>query len=93
MKTLFSIITLLLVSVAFAQNKQTDSTAYRDARIYDARMGKFLMPNSVFVCGNDTSLKFHLKPDCKGLANCKQPITKVEYIYAVNHRVLCGYEK
>lgn len=93
MKTLFITSALLLSVSAFAQNKQTDSTAYRDARIYDARMGKFLMPDSVFVCGTDTSLKFHFKPDCKGLANCKHPITKVDYMYAVNHRVLCGYEK
>lgn len=93
MKTLFITSALLLSVFAFAQNKQTDSTAYRDARIYDDRMGKFLMPDSVFVCGNDSSLKFHFKPDCKGLANCKHPIGKEPYISAINHRELCGYEK
>lgn len=93
MKSLFSFITLLLVSVCFAQNKQDDSTVYRDARIYDARMAKFNLPDSVFVCGTDTTRKFHYNKNCRGLNNCKQPITKLEYIYAIDHRELCGWER
>tara|TARA_R110000787_G_scaffold211623_1_gene321400 strand:+ start:383 stop:664 length:282 start_codon:yes stop_codon:yes gene_type:complete len=93
MKTFFTSLTFLLVNITIAQNKQTDSTVYQPARIYDEHTVKFLMPDSVFICDSSSATKFHLKPDCKGLTNCKHPIIKVDYIYIINHRELCGYEK
>tara|TARA_R110001592_G_scaffold60311_4_gene183313 strand:- start:2209 stop:2493 length:285 start_codon:yes stop_codon:yes gene_type:complete len=92
LKSIITIITLLLSAISFAQSGQTDSTVYREARIYDARMGNFLLPDSVFVCDNGLDGKYHLNKDCKGLNNCKHSITKEEYIKSSEKRELCGYE-
>ncbi len=49
---------------------------------------------TVYVCDSKKATKYHYKPDCRGLRNCKQRIISMPIEKAkTTNRTLCKWEQ
>ena len=49
--------------------------------------------DTVYICTGGYSTKYHLKPNCRGLSNCKGDIVRISRADArQKRRTLCGHE-